>query len=83
MSEPLVVVGNGMAAARLVDELAKRRGVSTVEAVEQAVAAELEREQPKLTVMQKLEKLWAKYPMPEPTGEVADKTFFDELSGDL
>jgi len=69
-------------AALLVDELAKRRGVSTDEAVEQAVAAALELEKPKMTVMQKLEKFWAEHPMPEPTGEVADKAFFDKLSGD-
>jgi len=36
-----------------------------------------------VTIMQKLEKLWAKHPLPPPTGEVADKAFFDELSGDL
>jgi antitoxin VapB len=69
-------------AALLVGELAKLRGVSTDEAVELAVAAALEREKPKLTVMQKLEKFWAEHPMPEPTGEVADKAFFDDLSGD-
>ena len=30
MSEPLVIVGNGMAAARLVDELAKGRPMEKI-----------------------------------------------------
>jgi antitoxin VapB len=66
-----------------VNRLAKRRGLSKQEAVERAVDAELAKDEPVVTMMQKLQKLWAENPMPPPTGDVADKAFFDELSGDL
>jgi len=66
-----------------VNKLAKRRGLSKQEAVEIAVDAELAKDEPKLTIMQKLDKLWAENPLPPPTGKLADKAFFDELSGGL
>jgi len=66
----------------LVNELARRRGTTKRNAVKEAVKAALD-EAPALTIQQKLEKFWAEYPLPEPTGEVADKAFFDELSGEL
>ncbi len=69
--------------AQLVTELAKRRGTTKQDAVKLAVQAALEREPPQMTIIEKLHKLWAEHPMPPPTGEVADKAFFDELSGDL
>ncbi len=68
---------------QLVNELARRRGVTKSDAVKAAVQAELERDPPELTVMQKLEKFWAEHPVPPPTGLPADKAFFDELSGDI
>jgi hypothetical protein len=33
-------------------------------------------------VQDRLAQLWARDPLPPPTGRIADKTFFDELSGD-
>jgi antitoxin VapB len=67
--------------AALVAELAQKRGVSKTDAVRLAVAAELERGTPSL--MERLEAFWAAHPLGPPTGEPADKAFFDELSGDL
>jgi antitoxin VapB len=32
---------------------------------------------------ERLEAFWREHPLPPPTGEKADKAFFDELSGDL
>lgn len=67
----------------LVNELARRRGSTKRDAVKAAVEAALENEPKPLSVLEKLEKFWAEHPLPEPTGEVADKAFFDDLSGDL
>jgi antitoxin VapB len=67
---------------QLVNELARRRGMTKSDAVKAAVQAELQRDPPQFNVMQKLEKLWAENPLPPPTGRVSDKAFFDDLSGD-
>jgi antitoxin VapB len=69
--------------AQLVTELAKRRGTTKREAVKIAVRAALDQDPPPMTPMEKLGKFWAEHPLPPPTGEVADKAFFDALSGDL
>jgi antitoxin VapB len=70
------------ATAELVARLAKQRGVTKQAAVRLAVQAELDRASPPLSVRERLEKLWAENPLPPPTGKVADKAFFDELSGE-
>lgn len=76
---PLVIEDE--ATADLVEQLARRRGVSEQEAVREAVQAELAREaRPSVPAL--LKRLWAENPMPPPTGRVADKAFFDELSGE-
>jgi hypothetical protein len=45
------------------------------------VEAELQRDR-KARLMERLERLWEAYPLPPPTGQLADKTFYDELSGE-
>ena len=47
-----------------------------------AVSAELKREDEKLSLRERVERLWRENPLPPKTGEVADKAFFDELSGE-
>jgi antitoxin VapB len=66
---------------RLVNELARRRGLTKQRAVRLAVEAELQRDR-KARLMERLERLWEAYPLPPPTGQLADKTFYDELSGE-
>jgi antitoxin VapB len=68
---------------RLVDQLAKLRGVSRQEAVKMAVMAELARMAEAIPLRERLAHFRAAYPLPPPTGQVADKAFFDDLSGDL
>ena len=66
----------------LVARLAARKGVSQLEAVRLAVQAEHDRTEG-APLRERLEQFCADHPMPPPTGLVADKAFFDELSGDL
>ena len=71
------------ATAALVEKLAKQRGVTKQDAVRQAVQAELDRIKEAVPLRDRLEAFWRKHPLPPPTGEKADKAFFDELSGEL
>ena len=71
------------ATAELVAQLAKQRGITKQDAVRIAVKAELERTAQAVPLRERLETLWREHPLPPPTGQVADKPFFDELSGDL
>ena len=66
---------------RLVAELAKQRGVTKQAAVRLAVKAELDRAAAAVPLRERLRVLWKAHPMPPETGELADKAFFDELSG--
>lgn len=68
--------------ARLVDRLAKLRRISKQEAVKQAVTAELERSTESVPLRDRFAALRLQHKLPPPTGEVADKAFFDDLSGD-
>jgi antitoxin VapB len=70
------------ATAELVRELAEMRGVSKQEAVKQVVSAELKREASAIPLRDRFAALRRQYPLPPPTGERADKAFFDALSGD-
>jgi antitoxin VapB len=70
------------ATARLVDRLAKLRRISKQEAVKQAVTAELERSTESVPLRDRFAALRLQHKLPPPTGEVADKAFFDELSGE-
>ena len=71
------------ATAELVGLLATLRGVSKQDAVKMAVKAELDRAKEAIPLRDRLKKLWEAHPMPPATGQIADKAFFDELSGDL
>jgi len=70
------------ATAELVAQLARLRGVSEQDAVKIAVKAELERAGAAIPLRERLKKLHEAHPLPPATGNVADKAFFDELSGD-
>lgn len=70
------------ATAALVDLLAKRRGITKQAAVRQAVEGELARMKEAMPLRQRLEAFWRENPLPPPTGEQADKAFFDALSGE-
>ncbi len=65
--------------AQLVTELAKRRGTTKQDAVKLAVQAALEWDVPLRERLAQWHKL---HPLPPPTGEIADKAFFDDLSGE-
>jgi antitoxin VapB len=67
---------------RLVNELARRRGLSKQGAVRLAVEAELAREERSVPLRERLTRLWEAHPLPARTGQLADKAFFDELSGE-
>ncbi len=69
--------------ARLVADLARKRGVSKQDAVRLAVTAELARIA-EVTPLRDRIAAWRKeHPLPPATGQQADKAFFDDLSGDL
>lgn len=67
--------------AELVAQLAKLRGVSKQDAVKLAVQAELDRAEEAVPLRDRFAALRAAHPLPPSTGEVADKAFFDDLSG--
>jgi antitoxin VapB len=69
--------------AALVARLAELRGLSKQGAVKLAVQAALDQATRQGSVEDRLRKLWAENPLPSRTGKRANKTFFDDLSGDL
>lgn len=69
--------------AGLVSELASRLGTSKQAAVRAAVQAELRRRAAIEPAADRLARFWRSHPLAEPTGQAADKAFFDELSGDV
>lgn len=70
------------ATAELVAQLAKKLGVSKQDAVRLAVQAELQRIAEAIPLRERIA-AWRKgHPMPPPTGQKADKAFFDDLSGE-
>ena len=69
--------------ARLVDQLARMRGLSKQAAVKMAVQAELDRAANLIPLRDRFAAVRAKHPLPPPTGEQADKAFFDEVTGDI
>jgi len=68
--------------ARLVTRLAKLRGLSKQDAVKMAVQAELDRAAEAVPLRDRFAALRQAHPLPPPTGNVADKAFFDDLSGE-
>jgi antitoxin VapB len=71
------------ATARLVDQLAKLRGISKQDAVKLAVTAERRRMAEAVPLRVHFARLRAAHPLPPPTCAAADKDFFDDLSGSL
>ena len=69
--------------AQLVAQLATIRGLSKQGAVKMAVQAELDRTAERVPLRDRLAALRVTHPLPPPTGAVADKAFFDELSDGL
>ena len=78
---PLYIKDDGI--AQLVAKLAKLRGVSKQKAVQMAVEAELNRAAEAIPLRERFAALRRAHPLSPPTGHVADKAFFDELSGEL
>lgn len=70
------------ATAVLVAELAAKRGITKQEAVRQAVQAELDRIARAIPLRERIAAWRREHPLPPPTGQLADKAFFDELSGE-
>ncbi|MBV9655781.1 MAG: type II toxin-antitoxin system VapB family antitoxin [Acetobacteraceae bacterium] len=68
--------------ADLVAQLARVQGVSKQDAVRLAVQAALERAAEAVPLRERLAALRKARPLPPQTGKVADKAFFDALSGD-
>ena len=68
--------------AELVARLASERGLSKQDAVKLAVSAELARTQAHTPLRERLAAWHEANPLPPPTGLVADKAFFDDLSGE-
>ncbi len=69
--------------ARLVADLARKRGVSKQDAVRLAVTAELARIAEVIPLRDRIAAWRKEHPLPPATGQQADKAFFDDLSGDL
>jgi antitoxin VapB len=68
------------ATAELVAQLARKRGVSKQDAVRLAVQAELDRIRDAIPLPERIAAWRKEHPMPPPTGQAADKAFFDHLS---
>jgi len=69
--------------ASLVDQLARLRGLSKTDAVKMAVQAELDRAANSIPLRDRFAAARAQHPLPPPTGEHADKAFFDDVTGDI
>jgi antitoxin VapB len=68
---------------KLVNELARYAGQTKSDAVKSAVKEALDRRVKDMKLRDRVA-LWRRlHPLPPATGEIADKAFFDELSGDL
>jgi antitoxin VapB len=67
---------------RLVRALAERKRIPLTQAVKLAVGNELQREDEKLSLWERLKPLRDRINSRPDTGLEADKAFYDELSGD-
>ena len=77
---PLYIKDDGTAG--LVAEFAKLRGVSKQDAVKLAVRDALDRAVEAVPLRDRFAVLREAHRLPPATGDVADKAFFDELSGE-
>lgn len=66
---------------RLVRELAQKKGVGLTEAIREAVAAELKRQDEKLPLRERLRAIAEPIARLPDHGPPLDKAFFDDLSG--
>lgn len=66
----------------LAEELAQRRGLTKTAAVKLALQRELD-DVDRRSTREKMLALWERHPLPVPRGPVADKSFYDDLSGGL
>lgn len=72
--------------ADLVRSVAERSGLTNTALIRELAMrrkAELDRGERSLRAREKLARFWREHPLPPPTGLLADKAFYDELSGDL
>ena len=72
--------------ADLVARVAKRSGMTKTALVRELAAAreaELDQRGTRESSWEILQRFWRDHPLGEPTGLVADKAFYDDLSGDL
>jgi antitoxin VapB len=69
--------------ANLVAELARAKGLSKQDAVKLAVKAELERTAAAVPLRERMAAWRETHPLPPATGQLPDKAFFDDLSGNL
>ena len=69
--------------AQLVAELAGKCGLTKQDAVRLAVTAELARIAEAVPLRERIAAWRREHPLPPPTGQLADKAFFDDLSGGL
>ena len=65
----------------MVRELARKRGIGLTEAIKQAVQAELRQADSEPDFMQQVRRIQDEIASHGRTGFVADKAFFDDLSG--
>lgn len=68
---------------KLVRALAKRKGIGLTDAVRLAVGAELQRLDETTPLRNRIAAIAARVVAHERTGKIADKAFFDDLSGNL
>ena len=69
--------------AQLVADLAKLKGLTKQNAVRLAVQAELKRAAEAVPLRDRFAALRDAHPLPPATGRIADKAFFDDLSGEF
>ena len=69
----------------LADRLARARGLTKTDAVKLALRHELDRQTPvdRRPLRERMVDFWARYPLPSEPGPLADKAFYDTLSGEL
>jgi hypothetical protein len=70
-------------ARQLAETLAEKLGKTKSDVVVAALQEKLDRERAPVTLLETVRQFWAENPMPPPTGNVSDKEFFDDLSGNL
>ncbi len=70
------------ATSQLVRDLAKQRGIGLTEAIKLAVENELRRKPDPSPVVDRVAAIRGEILALRPTGEMADKAFFDSLSGE-